>query len=288
MVMPERSNATTVFATAILFFVTLVPANSVLEEAKRLTLAGVSDEAVTEYKRYLFFNPDSPAVAVYLLIAELYRDMGQLDNAQHALQSALAAAACDSLRDAIRIEKSIIEIVQRKYGTAQMELLRIASFSAIPSLRDRAGLFLCIACISAGEWDKALEISSKGAASGDRSLCRIDSLLKKSPRFSRKSPAAAKWMSTFLPGLGQGYAHDLPDGLNALAITAAAGFMTVHSIVYGYYQEAVFTDITLFWRYYNGNRWHASEAVERYNTKRDRLFFNNVIDKILPGSYHKQ
>jgi hypothetical protein len=107
------------------------------------------------------------------------------------------------------------------------------------------------------------------------------------PRYSRKSPHAAKIMSAMLPGLGQVYAHDLPNGLNALAISALTGFMTVHSIIYGYYQEAIFTDITLFWRYYSGNLRHASQAAEKYNAKRDRLFFNLVIDKILPRRYLK-
>ena len=138
-----------------------------------------------------------------------------------------------------------------------------------------------------GAWDEAEKISSAGAASGDGLLGQLDSLLRKVPRYSRKSPGLAKMMSSVVPGLGQVYAHDIRNGLNAMAISIVTGFMTANSIFYGYYQEAIFTDITLFWRYYSGNRWLAFQAAEKYNAENDRLFFNMVIDKILPGRYLK-
>lgn len=259
----------------------------VLLEAKRLALAGVTDGAVTEYKRYLFFNPDSPAVTIFLSIAEAYRNPGRLTEARAALQSALLSTASDSLRDAIRIENSVLALSQAEYSFAQVELLRIMSFSKETVLRSHAGFFLCLAYILTGELDEAGKITSAGAAAGDTMLRQLDSLLKKAPRYSRKSTQTAKIMSTILPGLGQVYAHDLPDGLNALSISALTGFMTVHSIVNGYYQEAIFTDITLFWRYYSGNIWLAARAAEKYNEKKDRLFFNLVIDNFLPRRYLK-
>lgn len=263
------------------------PQNPVLKEAKRLALAGVGDAAVTEYKRYLFFNPDSPAVGVHLSIAQAYLDQGRLGDAKDAFQSALSSAASDSVRDAIRIEISVLAMAQGAYSSAQMELLRISSFSKTALLRNRADLFLCLSYILTGDIKEAGKISSAGAASGDSLLCHLDSLVKKVPRYSRKSPQAAKIMSTVLPGLGQVYAHDLRGGLNALAISAITGSMTVHSILYGYFQEAIFTDSMLFWRYYSGNLWLTAQAAEKYNAKRDRLFFNAVIDKFLPRRYLK-
>jgi hypothetical protein len=262
-------------------------ADPALRDAKRLALSGLTDEAITEYKRYLFFNPDSGTCAVYHSIAGLYRDAGRFADAREALTSALASAGSDSLRDAIRIELSMISLAQGERSSAQMELLRIASFAKTRESRDRAGFLLCMVDISNGELDEAEKISSAGAASGDRRLGQVDSLLKNAPRWVRKSPRTAKILSTVLPGLGQVYARDLPGGLNALAISAVTGFMTVNSLFYGYYQEAIFTDLWLFWRYYSGNRWNAATAAERYNAKRDRLFFNLVIDKNLPRRYLK-
>lgn len=262
--------------------------NTVLYEAHQLALAGATDDAVTEYQRYLFFNPDSPAVAIYLSIAGMYRDQGRFADAQDALQSALTLAETDTLRDAIRIEYSLLEMAQGRYSSAQMELLRIDSFSKNAAVRLGADRFLCISYILAGNLSEAMKISSSGSAvSGDPFLRQIDSLLKNGPRYSRKSPLAAKIMSAILPGLGQVYANDLRGGLNALVISVLTGFMTVHSIFYGYYQEAIFTDATIFWRYYSGNLWHASRAAEKDNEKRDRLLFNLVVDKILPGTYLK-
>jgi tetratricopeptide (TPR) repeat protein len=281
------TGAIVVFAMTVFCVRAQVSAHPVLQEAERLALAGATEEAVTEYKRYLFFNPDSPAVSVYLSMAEAYRDRGRPGDAQDALRSALSSAGSDSVRDAIRIEYSVLDMAQGKFSPAQMELIRIVSFSKNAAVRNRATLFLCIADCMTGEWDEAKKISSGGAASGDGLSLRLDSLLRKVPRYTRKSPGAAKILSSVLPGLGQVYAHDFGGGLNALLISAVTGFMTVNSIFYGYYQEAIFTDIALFWRYYSGNRWLAFRAAEKYNAEKDRLFLNMVIDKILPRRYLK-
>jgi len=254
----------------------------VLEEAQRLARAGASEQAVTEYKRYLFFNPDSPAVDVCRAMAKIYRSRGDYTRAQEALSQALTFADKGSdtlLRDEIRLQSSVIGIAQGKFAETQADLMRVAAFSNIPAMRERARLFLCIAHLFAGEWDKAEAVCS---TTDDLRLHRIDSLLKlaKKEHGRHCSPVAAQWMSTFVPGLGQAYAHDLPDGLNALAVSALTGFLTVNSLVSGYYKEAVFTDIFLFWRYYSGNRWNAFRAAERYNAQKDRVIRRKIMAEI--------
>jgi tetratricopeptide (TPR) repeat protein len=279
------------FITKVFFWVVLAyfyascsaDIHPVVREAQRLVLAGAYEEAITEYKRYLFFNPDSPSVEIYLSIADLYRDKGMLFDAQLALQSALTVASSDSMRDAIRIENSLLEMAEGKYPEAQMELLRIVSFSEKEDLRNRAALFLCLSHVLAGEWNAAIKISSGGVASipVNNRLRLLDSLLRKIPRYSHKSPIAAKWMSTVLPGLGQIYAHDVRNGLNALAISGVTLFMTVYSISYSYYTEAIILDVPLFWRYYSGNRWHASDAAEKYNAQKDRAMQKKIMELLL-------
>jgi tetratricopeptide (TPR) repeat protein len=250
-----------------------------IQEAERLTSAGAYDEAVTEYRRYLFFHPDSPAVPIYIIIADISSSQGNLSESERALESVLSGSLTDSLRDAIRIKKAIIDMAGGSYGQAQAELLRVQSFSSYPMLRDRARFFLCLAYVFAGEWDQVKK-------NGDRSNARLrsfDSIATLAATQPRKSVRAAQWMSTFLPGLGQVYAGDFRNGLNALAISCLTGFMTVHSIMYGYYEEAIFTDITLLWRYYSGNRWGARRAAEIYNGKRDRFLQQSIMDYLRKG-----
>jgi len=249
--------------------------------AEALTLTGAADAAITEYKRYLFFNPDSPAVPVHLAIAGLFKSIGKYAEAQVSLQSALLAAANDSLRDEIRIKSAVIAIVQGKHSAAQGELTRIASFSPNLAIRERAELFLCIGLLFAGSWDEAEKIAINGATSGNRRMLRLDSLLRCFKPAHRKSPLAARWMSTFLPGLGQIYAHEVFEGFNALAISLFTGYLTAQSIAGGYYPEAILTDGMLVGRYYSGNRWHAKDAAERYNAKIEGDMREKVIEQFL-------
>jgi hypothetical protein len=255
-------------------------ARSILLEAKKLEAVGAAEEAITEYKRYIFVNPDSPAAAVYLSIADLYKDEEKLGNAQDALHAALSCVITDSIRSIIRIKYAVLDIAQGNYSSAQMELLRVASFSGSAVHRSRAALFLFISYALAGEWDEAEKTASDTSFAGNEHLRQLAVLLKSGNLHSRKSPAAARWMSTFVPGLGQIYAHDLLNGINALAISLLTAYMTVNSIAEGFYQEAVLTDITLFLRYYSGNRWNAVKAVERYNAGKDRAVKRLIFEKI--------
>jgi tetratricopeptide (TPR) repeat protein len=247
------------------------------EAARALTGVGATEAAITEYKRYMFFNPDSPAISVHLAIADLFRSEGKPEEAREAMLAAISCAPTDSMREEIRIQTALLAAAQGKFTTAQMELLRIASFTTIPAVRNRAELFLCIGDIFSGQWDAAQKIASAEAKSGNLRMARLDSLLRSAQPWRRKSPSAAQWMSTALPGLGQVYAGDVRDGVNALAISCVTGYFTVNSIIFGYYQEALLSETALFWRYYSGNRWNAAEAAERYNRKKNREMREKVM-----------
>ena len=267
------------FAALVLGALIVPPAaaDRALVEADRLSAIGADLEAVTEYKRYIFFHPDSSAVPIYCTIAERYRNCGRYAEAKQALLSALAYPLNDSLRDAIRTDAAVLDIAAKRYRAAQLELVRLYSFSRFTLIRDRARLLLCFVYSMTGEWSGIGAIAREAGAAGDPRIRIMDSIISSGSNASRKSPGAAKLLSTLVPGTGQIYAGDLKDGLNALAISCATGFLTVHSIVNGYYQEAIFTDVTLFWRYYSGNRWRAVQAAELYNEKKDRQLREKII-----------
>jgi tetratricopeptide (TPR) repeat protein len=268
------------FALVVVFsaFVRAGEGGRLLLEAQKLTAAGAFGEAITEYERYLFFTRDSPAVPVYLAIAGLYKKQERFSDAQKALRSALAGAATDSMRYEIRIQYAVLEIARGRYASAEMELIRIASFSAAERQRLRARFFLFMAHVLTGEWNEASDVIADPSFSADERLLRCLRILKTGDIRRRKSPNAARWMSTFVPGLGQMYAHDLSGGINALAVSFLTVFLTANSVIEGYYQEAVLTDAMLFWRYYSGNRWNAADAAEKYNARTDGMIRNRLLE----------
>ena len=87
-------------------------------------------------------------------------------------------------------------------------------------------------------------------------------------------------MSTFLPGSGQAYAGEWKDGLNALVLNGTITSAVVLLFRSQRRGEAGLLASTIFWRYYNGNRQNATEAVLRYNRKENNRQVNNVLDTL--------
>jgi hypothetical protein len=254
---------------------------SALVNAQRLTDAGAYDAAITETLRYIFFNPDSQTVRLLLTISDLYRATGNYVQARRTLNEAHARAQTDSLQETIKIKIALIAMAEKNYSSAELDLLRISCFSTNPRLKKEANLFLTFVYIYTNRWDKllaAIPVLTKDSLCQAASL--MDSLLRECNYQKRKSPIVARNLSTFVPGLGQVYSHDLKNGVNALAISILTTYMTINSLTTGYYQEAILTDVTLFWRYYNGNRWLAMQAAEKYNEKLDNALREKLISAI--------
>jgi hypothetical protein len=161
-------------------------------------------------------------------------------------------------------------------------LIRIGAFALSPELRERAKRYLCLVYSMSMDWGELKKLVDESAVVEGTRRIAIDSLVKENEERHRVSPVAAQWMSTFLPGLGQMYARDVRNGCNALAISVATGYLLVQSVMNGYFQEALLTDVTLFWRYYSGNRWRAMESAERYN-ERWNLELRKKILTLLSG-----
>lgn len=259
-----------------------IAANPIIGEADRLDAIGAWNEAITEYERYVFFHPDSPSVTVLRAIADLYGKQGNFRKAVETLDRALLLSLDDSLRDEIRIEAAAFNVAAGDYQTAELELIRIGAFTLSPEIRDRSNRYLCLVYCMSMDWAKLKKLLDESALFEATRRVLIVSLIANNEARHRVSPAAAQWMSTVLPGLGQVYAHDVRNGCNALAISFATGYLTVHSVMNGYFQEAILTDVTLFWRYYSGNRWRAMESAERYNKRRD-LELRKKILTLLAG-----
>jgi tetratricopeptide (TPR) repeat protein len=258
---------------------TTIAINPIISEAERLAATGAWDEAITEYERYAFFRPDSPSVAVIRAIADLYGKQGNFGKAAETLDRVLSLSLNDSLRDEIRIEAAAFSIAAGDYQTAELELIRIGAFTLSPELRERANRYLCLVYSMSMDWDRLKKLVDESAFIDKTHRVLIDSLIMDNKARHRVSPVAAQWMSTVLPGLGQVYARDVRNGCNALAISVATGYLLVQSVMSGYFQEALLTDVTLFWRYYSGNRWRAVESAERFNKRWDLELRKKILTR---------
>jgi len=255
--------------------------DTVLNLADRIFDSGNYEDAITEYKRFIFFNPTSDSVEyAYYKIGLAYRNEKRWRESMDALRQSIQSAGDDSIRNQREIDLSVVLIASENYSAAEFQLLRIESFSKFPTLKKKASFFCGVASLYSFKWKEARGAFGKYFSPKDESFLRIDSLLSKAEELNYKSPELAKWLSTFLPGIGQIYAGDWRFGLNALLLNGATGYLLFNNLLKGDYHNAVLIYFLLCRRYYLGNRYHAEKITEDYNNSLNKQLVQKLIISI--------
>jgi tetratricopeptide (TPR) repeat protein len=244
----------------------------VLELADQLFTAGQFDEAITEYKRYLFFHAEDPENAAgyaYSQIGLSYRGQGLWGDAIAMLQKSVQAEIREDVRDERRVALGVTLIACGRYDQAEFTLLKVEMFSASESAIRKAVFFRGISALYTSKWEVARETFHNyfGGQTPEMAAIRkqIEELIGEAGNQKYKSPRLARALSTIVPGLGQIYASDLAGGFNAILIIAATGYLCVSDLVQKRILDAIFTSTFLFERFYSGNRQNAEDAAKRYN-----------------------
>lgn len=263
--------------TALCLFLTgslqALPTDPVLDFADTLFGAGDYDNAITEYKRYIFFNPTSDLASyAHYKIGLSLRSQLRWEEAIAALQHSIFTAPSDSIREEMEISKAVTMLASGDFSGTELKLLRLELNSDLPSIRNKAFYYRGVACLYAHKWEHARKAFRKYFSEANPGMqstvaAGIDSVLAEATHARFKSPKLAKVLSTFLPGSGQIYSGDINNGINALAINAGTGYLLVGSLIQGSYANAFLSYFFLFNRYYFGNRHKAEKAAELYNTE---------------------
>lgn len=188
-------------------------------------------EAVTEYKRFLFFNPsDSRVAEVYSRIACCLLAAGRPGEAAAALRQAVASSVEAAERE--------LELVRGLLGSggdaeAELELLRLQAFSESDSPNRSLALCLAVLRVYQGCWAEAEEVLlsvfpevGEGEPRQSAALRELHELLAEARRAKIRSPQAARMLSAVVPGTGQAYAGDPLDGRRPAAKGPVFGVST--------------------------------------------------------------
>lgn len=268
-----------------LFNFSISHANTLLRTADKFLQLDNYHEAITEYKRFIFFHPKNNKIGyAYHQIGLAYREMGEWDQALGALDKSIYFIKDDVTREEWMIDKAVILIASGNSSLAQQQLLNLYVFSNYPKIKQQALLFLILNCTYIYDWKGAQEYLQryfeefKGEI--DTSFKEIEYLLNEAQILPYKSVKAAKYLSTIIPGSGQIYSENWFNGIDAFAINGTFGTICVDLFLRGYYVDSTIIFLFIFSRYYLGNRYQAEQSAINYNQKLDREQAQKILKSL--------
>ena len=247
-----------------------------LSLGKHLFAQGNYDAAITEYKRFLFFHPDDARVSeVYHNIGLAYRAQGLWTEAVTSLRAATHLATDAEAKSEYQLELAVTLIAAQDYDLARLELIKVTMRAPSAQLYRRALFLQAVAYIYQFRWEDARE-SLRNYTTDER----LGALLDVATDIPLKSDRLAKVLSAIFPGAGQVYVGDWRDGINALLLNGALGFLTVDAVLDGHYVDAALWGGFIFWRYYRGNTFRAGQAAERFNQRESRSAADAILQRL--------
>ena len=247
-----------------------------LSLGKHLFAQGNYDAAITEYKRFLFFHPDDARVSeVYHNIGLAYRAQGLWTEAVTSLRAATHLATDAEAKSEYQLELALTLIAAQDYDLARLELIKAMMRTSSAQLYRRALFLQAVAYIYQFRWEDARE-SLRNYTTDER----LGALLDVATDIPLKSDRLAKVLSAIFPGAGQVYVGDWRDGINALLLNGALGFLTVDAVLDGHYVDAALWGGFIFWRYYRGNTFRAGQAAERFNQRESRSAADALLQRL--------
>lgn len=243
---------------------------------------GNDEAAITEYKRFIFFNPDHDSVgAAYYQIGIAHRNQEEWSAAIDAIQTSISLTIDARLKEKRKIDIAIINIARGEYSTAEFDLLRIAYFSDNIEIKRKAYFFLGLCYIYRFKWEEARQAFDQFFTNSlTTEQAKIDSLFTTASELNLKSPRLAKWLSTFIPGSGQLYVGDIRNGINALVLNSIIIYFFVDALLEQRLQDALIGDLFLLERYYRGNRANAERIAREFNEEINRKFAQTIIENL--------
>lgn len=273
----------TVLAVILLLFIAIIAsaADPAFDLGEHLFALENYDAAITEYKRFLFFNPDHPqAVEAQFKVGLAYRAQGWRSEAVEAMAAAVQLATETESQAEMRTELAVTLIASGAYDLALVELIKVDMQSQSVRLRQRARFLRGVAYLYQFRWEQARSVFQAYLAEmsdAAETAAKIDALFLGALNRPQKSEKAARLLSTFLPGLGQTYAGDWKNGLNALLLNGVLGYVTLNAAIERDYDDALLSFFFLSHRYYAGNRYRAAEAAQAFNDRENLQHVEKIL-----------
>ena len=192
--------------------------------------------AVTEFKRYMFENPNSDLVpAVYFMLSLCYFQAERYDEAVRYFKWAKANSARDELQALALYMQGVALYLSEDYEEAIQAFDTFAkNENDSQRLAEKANLFTSLCFMRNNDIPGALQKLQKVASSSKNSGIRecateAKTIIEEGMDKGEKSPALSMVMSTILPGSGQIYSGRFRDGIISLTLNGVFTAIAVDS-----------------------------------------------------------
>lgn len=268
------------------FFLLLIPrsvsAQGTLEDcrqhAEKLYSGKQYFDAITEYKRLLFFDTDGKYTKTAMLkIAYCYKGGAKYDDAVEYMARSLQLIRERPEKISIRIEIIKLNILRHSTAQAIHELDELGR-EAGAAYSDSVNYWKAWAYIFEGRWDKASNSLSRIGTDSSGYAAQLKKTADSADN-RKYSVFFAKLISYILPGTGQFYTGHYLSGFMSLAWTSLLAYLSVRS----FSAERIFDGaITtgLFFRFHRGNVQNAAEFAEDRN-----IIIDNDTIKYLQNNF---
>jgi len=239
-------------------------------------------EAVTEYKRFInFSNSDAAIGDAFYRIGLAERKMGLWEQSIESLNTAVSKTQVERLQAERTISIASTLIAIHKYSEAELQLLEISTFSTDKKLKKDASILRFICNLNKYDWVEANNSMNEFIILENKPILsdECESFFEQIKSIKLKSQNKSVFLSSIIPGSGQIYASDWENGIKALLLNVAWGYLTVRLIQNNDRKDGFIPFIFLI-NYYCGNRLQAKNSIIKYNNKINQYYLKKGLELV--------
>ena len=267
--------------------------------AKSLHTAGAFEQAEVEYKRYIFMQNYTQEQGEYLgesfcALAELSEQKGDFELAAQYIQNAILTLKQNNAEESQieELQSKHIQYLSKASNNSDQFLsdnLYIFSYMNLPDFSDKIKFEAYSTAISDAVSNGRIEYAQKTFTTAlelfpqawdEQQQQIILSGFEQLAQFKPKKLKLAGYLS-FFPGLGQLYAHDYKDSLNAFLLNGSLIAVSVWSLCMQDYLTFSLLEFNTLVRFMQGNIYNAQKDAHQYNLKKQRELSAPILNEIL-------
>jgi len=232
--------------------------------------------AISNYQRVFFFDESQKYPYIHEKLATCYLYEKDINKALFEYEIAYNLETSDSLKNELAFKKVLLLIIQNNYLEANFELLSLPD-SLTASFLPRRLFYQGVISLQTDSVTNAKnQFLSALEPTDSIGKLKIEALFAKY-KPNKPNPKTAKWLSTFVPGLGQFYIGDYKNAVNSFVLSGALITLLFAVAVNYTFVDAMASVVPYFQRYYFGGLNRAKKGAYEKQEENRKKILNQII-----------